>query len=305
MSVLSTPSYLYSTCVELTGFGKGGDRGGTKAAAWQGVPKLPTGQSALGAWAPVSAQLSPEDPFSNVREELVYESHLPEMMSQKASQNKDKISQEFPDKSVTFTASSSWANGKKVAGHAGQGSSTPSPGSAWRRGVSRAPGSSEAGAAKVSLRGLLAARRLTRELKSRTSSKTKAQPPVSHGCPVSIIQEQVPLWSARPEVKFPCAQAEELMQAHLPSKLASVAYHPALCAHLATVLSVEIRDLVKAVTPPRYKIVCSVSIGSKGQADVVVSSQSLWDPHTDCCATSCYVNPTLFCVALVHAIYLE
>ncbi|KAM4872851.1 dynein light chain Tctex-type 4-like [Thomomys bottae] len=140
---------------------------------------------------------------------------------------------------------------------------------------------------------------------SRTSLKTKAQPPVSPGWRASIIQEQVPLWSARPKVKFPRAQAEGLMQAHLPSKLANVAYHPAQCAHLATVLSAEIRDLVKAVTPPRYKIVCSVSIGSKGQEDVVVSSQSLWDPHADCFATSYYVNPTLFCVALVHAIYLE
>lgn len=40
------------------------------------------------------------------------------------------------------------------------------------------------------------------------------------------------LWMARPEVKFLWVQARELIQAHLPSKLAGVAYHPALCAHL-------------------------------------------------------------------------
>ncbi|XP_077005677.1 dynein light chain Tctex-type 4-like [Tamandua tetradactyla] len=140
---------------------------------------------------------------------------------------------------------------------------------------------------------------------NRTASRTKSQLQGSHRRPISIIQEQVPMWSARPEVKFPCVRAEQLMQAHLPCKLAGVVYQPAQCAHLATALSAEIRDLVKAVTPPRYKLVCSVSIGHKGRDGVVLSSQSLWDPHADSFATSRYENPTLFCVALVHAIYLE
>ncbi|KAG3283232.1 tctex1 domain-containing protein 4-like [Ictidomys tridecemlineatus] len=94
-------------------------------------------------------------------------------------------------------------------------------------------------------------------------------------------------------------RAEELMQTHLPSKLAGVAYHPGQCAYLAAILSPEIRD------PSRYKLVCSVSIESKGHDGVVVASQSLWDPHADLFATSHYVNSTLFCVALVHVIYLK
>lgn len=106
-------------------------------------------------------------------------------------------------------------------------------------------------------------------------------------------------------MKFPCIQVQELIQAHLLYKLAGVAYHPVQCACLATVLSAETWDLAKTVTPPRYKLVCSVSIGSKGQDDVIVSCQSLWDPYADSFATSLYMNSTLFCVALVHAIYLE
>lgn len=102
------------------------------------------------------------------------------------------------------------------------------------------------------------------------------------------------------EAKFLCIQVEELIQALPPSKLAGVAYHPAQCAHLAAVLSAEIQDPVKAVTPPCYKLVCSGSIGSKGQDDVAASSQNPWDLHADS-----YVNPTLFCVVLVHVIYLE
>lgn len=59
-----------------------------------------------------------------------------------------------------------------------------------------------------------------------------------------------------------------------------------LPSHLAVVLSTMIWDLVTAVTPPGYKLVCSVSIGSEGQGNVAVSSQSLWDPHEDSSATS-------------------
>ena len=57
------------------------------------------------------------------------------------------------------------------------------------------------------------------------------------------------------QVKFPWVWAQELMQAHLPCKLAGVDYHPAPCAHLAAVLSAEIRDLVRAVTLPHYRLV--------------------------------------------------
>nr|XP_044995323.1 dynein light chain Tctex-type 5-like [Jaculus jaculus] len=226
------------------------------------------------------------------------------MTSQKSGRAKDKVSQESSDKGVTFSASSSWAR-KKTTGPAGPSYSPALSSAASRRGVSQTPPNPEAMAAPLSLRGLVAARRLTRELKNRTSLRSPSRPQGSHGQPLRLIQDQVPLWSARPEVKFPYARAEELIQAHLHSRLAGVVYHPAQCAHLATVLSAEIRELVKTVTPPRYKLVCCVSIGSKGQDDIVVSSQSLWDPHADSFAASHYVNPTLFCIALVHAIYVE
>ncbi|XP_060062215.1 dynein light chain Tctex-type 5-like [Erinaceus europaeus] len=223
-------------------------------------------------------------------------------MSKKSRRAKDAVSQEATDKGVTFTSPSSWVSGRKAVG---QVSSVPSSGAPSRRGTSRTSERPNTEAAAFSLQGLLAARRLTRELKNRTTSRTPLRLQPSQPRPISTIQEQALLWSAQPKVKFPHLQAEELMQAHLPSRLAGVAYHPAQCAHLAVVLSAEIRDLVKAVTPPRYRLVCSVSIGSKGQDDVMVSSQSLWDPHADSFAASHYVSPTLFCVALVHAIYLE
>ncbi|KAB1268589.1 hypothetical protein Cadr_000013955 [Camelus dromedarius] len=78
------------------------------------------------------------------------------------------------------------------------------------------------------------------------------------------------------------------MQAYLPSKLAGVANYPAQCACLAALLSAEIPELVKAVTPPHYRPVCSISIGSKGQDGVVVSGGCLWDLHAESFATFHY-----------------
>lgn len=49
---------------------------------------------------------------------------------------------------------------------------------------------------------------------------------------------------------------------------------------------------------------CSIT-GSIGHGDVVASRQGLWDLYEDSLATSLYVNPTFFCVVLVHTTYLD
>uniref|UniRef100_A0A8C8SXS1 Tctex1 domain containing 1 n=1 Tax=Pelusios castaneus TaxID=367368 RepID=A0A8C8SXS1_9SAUR len=119
---------------------------------------------------------------------------------------------------------------------------------------------------------------------------------------------QIPVSSAKPKEKFSCARTEELLREYLPTKLSHVTYEPAGCAKLSAALSDEIKHLVKEVTPPRYKLVVNVTIGNKDKdetVDILVTSQCLWDPHSDNFTSSQYVNETLFCVVLVHAVYFE
>uniref|UniRef100_A0A452HW90 Tctex1 domain containing 1 n=1 Tax=Gopherus agassizii TaxID=38772 RepID=A0A452HW90_9SAUR len=107
-----------------------------------------------------------------------------------------------------------------------------------------------------------------------------------------------------PHFKFSCGRAEELLREYLPNKLANVTYEPTKCASLTIALSEEIRHLVKQVAPPWYKLLVNVTIGNKSKdetVDIAVTSQCLWDPHS----SSQYVNETLFCVVLVHAVYFE
>lgn len=94
----------------------------------------------------------------------------------------------------------------------------------------------------------------------------------------------------------------------MPAKLAHVTYEAGKCASLSTTVSDEIRHMVKKSIPPRYKLIVNVVIGSKKKedtTDIIVTSQCLWDPHSDNFTSSQYVNKTLFCVVLVHAVYFE
>ncbi|XP_069498249.1 dynein light chain Tctex-type 5-like [Ambystoma mexicanum] len=156
--------------------------------------------------------------------------------------------------------------------------------------------------ATFSLKGLMLAKRMTKELKIRAS---KPRLRIHHRKPITIINDQVPASSAIPKEKFPCAEVERLIGEYLPSRLANVSYDPSKCARITTDLCEEIKSLVKRATPPRYKLICNVTIGSSDTEDIVVTSQCLWDPHSDTFSSCSYVNLTLFCVVSVYAVYVE
>ncbi|KAG6931164.1 tctex1 domain-containing protein 1-like [Chelydra serpentina] len=151
-------------------------------------------------------------------------------------------------------------------------------------------------------------RAISKSKPNRATMKNKSRLQLSRHKPITIINEKIPGSSAIPKEKFSCGRAEELLREYLPTKLANVTYEPAKCASLTIALSEEIKHLVKQVTPPRYKLVVNVTIGNKSKdenVDIVVTSQCLWDPHSDNFTSSQYVNETLFCVVLVHAVYFE
>ncbi|KAM8930172.1 dynein light chain Tctex-type protein 2B-like [Pelodytes ibericus] len=157
----------------------------------------------------------------------------------------------------------------------------------------------------ISLKGLLTAQRITRELKNRAALRRKTRAWTQHRRSVAIINEQVPSNSANPKQKFPYAQAKELINEFLATKLQEVTYDPGTCAHLTKDLCDDIKRMVHRLTPPRYKLICNMAIGSKHREDVMVTSQCLWDSHSDNVTSCSYENPTLFCVVLVYAVYFE
>ncbi|XP_063283324.1 dynein light chain Tctex-type protein 2B-like [Pelobates fuscus] len=157
----------------------------------------------------------------------------------------------------------------------------------------------------ISLKGLLTAQRITRELKNRAALRRKTRARTQHRRSVVIINEQAPDTSANPSQKFPHTQAKELIDEFLDTKLRDVIYDPDSCAHLTKDLCEDIKRMVRRLTPPRYKLICNMAIGSKSQEDVIVTSQCLWDSHSDNVTSCSYENRTLFCVVLVYTVYFE
>ncbi|XP_066548618.1 dynein light chain Tctex-type 4-like [Amia ocellicauda] len=159
----------------------------------------------------------------------------------------------------------------------------------------------------ITLKGLLAAQRFTKSLKERTALKiaTKKSSGSHLHKPAPVTDERVPDTSSRPQEKFSCAQAQQLVKGLLWSKLEGVSYEAKLCTRLTQELSEELKGLVKTVCPPRYKMVCVVTLGKKAREDILVASRCLWDPHADSYTSFTYESTTLFCVATVFAVYCE
>jgi len=70
-------------------------------------------------------------------------------------------------------------------------------------------------------------------------------------------------------------------------------------------LSEVIRDRVKTLRLPRYKLVCTVLIGQNSGQALQHASRCLLDADNDGFASASYENSSLFASATVYAIYYD
>ncbi|XP_069134496.1 dynein light chain Tctex-type 5-like [Argopecten irradians] len=105
--------------------------------------------------------------------------------------------------------------------------------------------------------------------------------------------------------KFDHKEAEESMRFVLQSSLEHVVYEPKRCKVLSLQLSDTIRNTIKRMKFPRYKFVSFVTIGQKGNPNVVVASRCVWNTDDDSFASVTYENKTLFANAVVFAMLHE
>ncbi|KAG8441366.1 hypothetical protein GDO86_006918 [Hymenochirus boettgeri] len=148
-----------------------------------------------------------------------------------------------------------------------------------------------------SFTGLLAAQRMTKNLKEKRALKA--------GKKIEIVEPQAPSFASRPTEKIQVAAMKRIMESYLPERLGNVTYNPATVPSLVKEISEEVKGRVKLVLPARYKALCVVTLGERGQEDVTVVSRCLWDPHSDSYVAEVYENPSMFCVVAVYAVYCE
>lgn len=105
--------------------------------------------------------------------------------------------------------------------------------------------------------------------------------------------------------KFMPKDVENVIKDVMSKKLKKAVYDDTRSKQLALELCSEIKERIKALNMPRYKVVLQSVIGEvKGQG-AYVASRCLWDTETDNCASFSMKNSSLFCVVMVFGLYLE
>lgn len=82
-------------------------------------------------------------------------------------------------------------------------------------------------------------------------------------------------------------------------------YNATQCRNLSQMLTDLIKNRVKDMGFPRYKLIVSVTLGQDCSQGVQVVSRCLWNKDTDNYAEAHYSKDGLYAVATVYALYFE
>ena len=105
--------------------------------------------------------------------------------------------------------------------------------------------------------------------------------------------------------KFNVGRVEKALNSILDSFLSAEDYQPDKCAKMAQNLTDVIKERVKDMGFPRYKIVCNVCIGQLANQGVQGASRCLWNKDLDTYASATFTNSSLFAIATVYGLYFE
>ena len=98
---------------------------------------------------------------------------------------------------------------------------------------------------------------------------------------------------------------KKIMDEILQEKLSTQSYDPNVCRVLCISLSEDIKRRVKNLGMERFRLICSVSIGSISGQGILMASRFLWNERKDNFSTSSYQNSSLFAVAIVFGVLKE
>ncbi|XP_077281753.1 dynein light chain Tctex-type protein 2B isoform X2 [Temnothorax americanus] len=116
---------------------------------------------------------------------------------------------------------------------------------------------------------------------------------------------QQPVYQIRPHLheKFKPLSAKEVIHDVLFDQLATKSYDAQAAAQwtkdIADIIKIKIKDLQFK----RYKYVVNVVLGQQHGAGVKMGTRCIWDAEADTYAYDSFINDTIFCVAIVYAVY--
>jgi len=125
------------------------------------------------------------------------------------------------------------------------------------------------------------------------------------GRPTIEIWEPTYRMKPKEDERFVPRAVEAIIKEIMDKKLKKTKWDDQKCKTLALELCAEIKEKIKDLNIPRYKVVLQSVIGEvKGQG-AYIASRCLWDTETDNYASFSMKNSSLFCVVMVFGMYLE
>lgn len=127
------------------------------------------------------------------------------------------------------------------------------------------------------------------------------------GLSLAPSRRMVPSYRTEPAPgeHWEASRTQRALEEALASGLQDTCYSGIEAGPLARELCELVHVRLRELSPPRYKLVCSVVLGPRTGQGVQVVSRALWDEARDGLASATFTNASLFAVAIVHGLYCE
>ena len=124
-----------------------------------------------------------------------------------------------------------------------------------------------------------------------------------------IIQKHNPTYRTEPkeDQKFDPAAVKSVVDAIFLEQIEkkNLVWDEEECRELSLDLCDEIKEKVKALAFPRYKIIVQVSVGENKKQGVLVTSRCLWNTNTDNYCSVSYKNDQIWANAIIFGAYTQ
>mmetsp|Transcript_16502 Transcript_16502/g.14406 ORF Transcript_16502/g.14406 Transcript_16502/m.14406 type:complete len:128 (-) Transcript_16502:76-459(-) len=107
------------------------------------------------------------------------------------------------------------------------------------------------------------------------------------------------------DYRFFPSKVKEKIKEVIDEQMKSKEYDHQEAEKLSMDISNKIREVVRDLQIPSYKIAVQTVIGELGGQGVRIASKSLWDDKNDNWASYTFSNHSLFCTGMVFGIYYE
>mmetsp|Transcript_35666 Transcript_35666/g.85850 ORF Transcript_35666/g.85850 Transcript_35666/m.85850 type:complete len:129 (-) Transcript_35666:94-480(-) len=119
------------------------------------------------------------------------------------------------------------------------------------------------------------------------------------------VWENTYIMEPKDDEKFLPSKVTDVIDKVMTEKLKDKVYNPDDAKIYTLDLCNEIKQAVKELNIPRYKVIVQVVIGENAGQGIRVASKCLWDVTADNWASFSFKNQTLFAVGMVFGCYYE